>query len=177
VPGGAWYHADVAWAHNSGLMLGTGAGEFSPNASVTRGMLMTLLHRLAGGPATDAANVFIDVADDAWYSSAIAWAKQNGLANGVGGNQFAPDSEISRQDLSVIIANYAGFANKQIPATLQYQAFADESGIADYARGAVQTLYCGGIVSGKPDHFFDPNGSATRAEIAAILRRFVELAQ
>jgi hypothetical protein len=137
-------------------------------------MLATVLHRLAGSPAIRANETFGDVTDGSWYAGAVAWAKENGVVNGVGDNMFAPNSEVTRQDLAVIIANYAGFANKQLPAARQYQAFADEADIAEYAKSAVRTLYSSGITAGKPNHLFDPKAGATRAEVAAILRRFIK---
>jgi hypothetical protein len=104
----------------------------------------------------------------------VEWAKQNGIVSGVGGNRFSPDAEITRQDLAVVITRYADFAEKQFPVTLQYAVFTDETDIAEYAKSAVQTLYCGGIVSGKPNNLFDPRGSATRAEVATVFHRFME---
>ncbi|MDR1065372.1 MAG: S-layer homology domain-containing protein, partial [Oscillospiraceae bacterium] len=117
---------------------------------------------------------FTDVPANEWYTDAVAWASANGIVNGVGGNRFAPDDFITRQDLAAIIMRYAEHSSKQFPVTLQYQSFADEAGIAEYAKSAVRALYCGGIVNGKPGKLFDPAGTATRAEAAALLRRFIE---
>jgi hypothetical protein len=102
----------------------------------------------------------------------VEWAAENGIISGIGNNKFAPDVNITRQDLAVILTRYAGFAGKQFPATRQFVTFADDEQIAGYAKNAVQTLYNGGIISGKPDNRFDPQGSAIRAETCAILHRF-----
>jgi hypothetical protein len=136
-------------------------------------MLVTVLHRLSGGRATEGGSAFSDVDESAYYAKAIAWAETNGLVSGVGNGLFAPDAAILRQDLAALIMRYANFAAKQFPMTLQYAPFADEAEIADYAKNAVQTLYNGGIISGKPGNVFDPRDSATRAEVAAILHRFI----
>jgi hypothetical protein len=186
----AWYAADVLWAYANGLFRGTEDNVFSPDLTVTRGMLVTVLGRMYGDEAgayaqvvveaeaaADATTGFDDVAPGKYYTPYVAWAQESGIVAGVGGNRFSPDAEITRQDLAVIITRYADFAKKQFPVTLQYAAFADEAEIAGYAQSAVQTLYCGGIVNGKPDNRFDPRGSTTRAEVAAILHRFIEAAR
>jgi hypothetical protein len=181
-----WFYGDVEYVHTNGLMNGTGAAAFSPDVKISRAMIVTILYRCeqasletaaAGGGVPDAPSpgtAFTDVPANEWYTDAVAWASANGIVNGVGGNSFAPDDFITRQDLAAIIIRYADYAEKRFPVTLQYQSFADEAGIAEYAKSAVQTLYCGGIVNGKPGNLFDPTGTATRAEAAALLRRFIE---
>ncbi|MDR1205150.1 MAG: S-layer homology domain-containing protein, partial [Peptococcaceae bacterium] len=169
-----WFYSEIEYAYTHGLFAGTSADAFSPNTPMTRGMIVTVLARLYGADVKEyTVSGFDDVAAGKYYTPYVEWAKQNGVVNGVGDNKFAPDAEITRQDLAVIITNYARFANKQFPVTLQYQIFADEADIAEYAKSAVQTLYCGNIIGGKPNNIFDPKGSATRAEVAAILHRFV----
>jgi hypothetical protein len=125
-------------------------------------------------PAIVHNNPFSDVPADAYYRTALEWAAANGIISGIGGGLFAPDANITRQDLALNLMRYAAFANIQIPVTRQYTAFADEDKIAPYAKEAVEALYCGGIVSGKPGGLFDPQGSATRAKVAATLHRFLE---
>jgi hypothetical protein len=137
-------------------------------------MLVTVLHRYAGGPAPADSAGFGDVAAGQWYSEAVAWAAETGIVNGIGNGNFSPDAEISRQDLATIIVRYTEVAEIQFPVTLQYALFADDADIAGYAKNAVQTLYGGGIVGGKPNNLFDPAAGATRAEVAAVLHRFVE---
>jgi hypothetical protein len=169
-----WFFGDVRHVCENGLFTGMSATRFDPNAPMTRAMLVTVLGRLHGADENAGApSGFDDVAADKYYTAHVTWAKENGIVNGVGGNRFAPDAEITRQDLSVILARYAEFANKQLADTVQYAAFADEAAIADYAKNAVRTLYCGGIVNGRPGNRFDPAGKATRAEVAAMLHRFI----
>jgi hypothetical protein len=93
--------------------------------------------------------------------------------NGVGNNNFAPDASVTRQDLAVILYNYIRFADKDLPKKREYEKFADDADIAAYAREAVDALYRSGVISGKPGNLFDPKGTATRAEVAAMLHRFI----
>jgi hypothetical protein len=170
-----WFYGDVRYVHENGLFAGTSATTFSPGTPMTRGMIVTVLGRLYGTDTEAyASSGFDDVTPGKYYTPYVEWAKQNGIVSGVGGNRFSPDAEITRQDLAVIITRYADFAEKQFPVTLQYAVFTDEADIAEYAKSAVQTLYCGSIVSGKPNNLFDPKGNATRAEVAAILHRFTD---
>jgi hypothetical protein len=170
-----WFYGDVEFVVKNGLFNGTGADAFSPQTPMTRAMLDTVLHRLAELSAPAGAAAVGDVPAGQWYSEAVAWAAESGIVQGIGGGNFAPNTEISRQDMAVILTRYADATGKQFPVTLQYSAFADDADIADYAKNAVQTLYRGGIVSGKPGNVFDPKGSATRAEVAAMLHRFTEV--
>jgi hypothetical protein len=170
-----WFYGDVEYVNVHGLMNGTGAAAFSPDAKISRAMIVTILYRYEQTPVgTYPATAFTDVPAGQWYTDAVAWAGANGIVNGIGDNKFAPDDHITRQDLAAIIMRYTERSAKQFPVTLQYQTFADESGIAEYAKNAVQMLYCGGIIHGKPGGLFDPTGTATRAEAAALLRRFIE---
>jgi hypothetical protein len=141
---------------------------------MTRAMFVTVLHRLEGRPAPGGAAPFSDVPAGQWHSDAIAWAAENGIVLGIGNGMFAPQADITRQDLAVILARYAEAAGKQFPVTLQYKAFEDDTSIAGYAKDAVQALFCGSILQGKPGNRFDPEGASTRAEVAAVIRRFAE---
>jgi hypothetical protein len=173
-----WFYSDVRYVNIKGLFNGTSATTFSPNAPMTRGMVVTVLGRLYGADTSIyASSDFDDVESGKYYTPYVEWARRRGIVLGIGGNKFNPDGELTRQDLAVIITRYADFARKQFPVTLQYAAFADDADIAEYAKPSVQTLYCSGIVGGKPGNLFDPKGSATRAEVAAILNRFIEAVQ
>jgi hypothetical protein len=168
----------VEYAVTNNLFTGTSANAFSPNATMTRAMLVTVLGRLANADAgVYAASGFDDVAAGQYYTAYVAWAKENGIVNGTGDDKFSPNAEITRQDLATLLLRYSEFSGKQFPVTLQYARFSDEARISDYAKAAVETLYRGGIVSGKPGNVFDPGGSATRAETAAVLHRFAEAAK
>jgi hypothetical protein len=176
VDAGAWYYADVAYVCGNGLMNGTSATGFSPGAPMTRGMLVTVLHRAAGSPAPpeDGGAAFTDLPAGAYYAEAAAWAAASGILAGAGEGLAAPLADISRQDLAALLARYAEFADKAPPAVRPAAGFADEAGVADYAREAVQALAAAGVLNGRPGNIFDPQGNATRAEAAAVLHRFLE---
>jgi hypothetical protein len=175
---GDWFYADVEYAVTNGLFHGTSATTFSPNIAMTRGMIVTVLYRLAGSPDVSAlANPFSDVAEGQYYTDAVKWAAEKGIVSGIGDNLFAPEKSVTRQDLAVIILRYADFAGLKLPATQPYTPFNDEADIAGYAKEAVEALFKADIVSGKPGNLYDPQGTATRAEVAAILHRFILAAE
>jgi hypothetical protein len=170
-----WFYADVEYAVTTGLFNGTSANAFGPNAPMTRGMIVTVLGRLYDADISAyTAGGFDDVAAGQYYTAYVEWAKENGIVGGVGGNLFAPNDNVTRQDFAVILLRYADFAKKQFPTTRQFVTFADDAEIADYARNAVQTLYNGGIINGVGNNAINPKGSATRAEVAAMLHRFID---
>jgi hypothetical protein len=170
-----WFYDDAEYAVTHGLFTGSSADTFSPNATMTRAMLVTVLGRLAGADTeTDAAPSFDDVPEGQYYTTYAAWAKEEGIVGGTGDNKFSPNAAITRQDLATVLLRYADAASKQFPVTLQYAPFADENLIANYAKTAAETLYAGGIINGKPGNIFDPRGNATRAEVAAVIHRFAE---
>jgi hypothetical protein len=173
-----WFYSDVEFASRNGLFNGTSETTFSPHMATTRGMIVTVLYRLAGSPDVSAlANPFSDVASGQYYTDAVKWAAKNGIVLGIGENKFAPDEDISRQDLAVILNRYAVFANLKLPAARLYVKFSDDADIADYAKEAIEAFFKANIVSGKGDGIFDPKGTATRAEVAAMLHRFIESAE
>ncbi|MDR1065486.1 MAG: S-layer homology domain-containing protein, partial [Oscillospiraceae bacterium] len=163
--------------------------KFSPNAQATRGMIVTVLFRCAEeqlrmesgelriGDASHTdekpAERFEDVLLGKYYSDAVAWAAENEIVGGVGGGRFAPDANITRQDLAVILTRYAEYKGLPLAALREYAAFSDDNAVSDYARAAVEACYRAGIISGKPNNLFDPKGEATRAEVAAMLHRFI----
>jgi hypothetical protein len=171
-----WFYSDVAYAHAGGLLGGTSDGTFSPNTPMSRAMLVTVIGRLAGAGVGGYANAssFSDVPAGQYYAPYVAWAHANAIVNGVSDSAFAPGAPVSRQDLAVMLMNYVRFTDRLLPVKQAYGGFADSADIAAYARPAVEALYQAGIIGGKPGNRFDPNGSATRAEAAAILRRFAE---
>jgi hypothetical protein len=174
VTAGDWFYGDVAYVYANALMGGTGERLFSPRLPMTRGMFVTVLYRLSGEPAVRMNAAFGDNEDTAYYYAAVNWAAQYGVVSGVGENLFAPGANITRQDMAVILARYADFAGIQLPDTQTYGGFLDEADVADYAKASVTRLYRAGIIGGKSGNLLDPRGSATRAECAAILHRYVE---
>jgi hypothetical protein len=174
VKAGDWFLDDVGFAYTHGLFAGTGADAFSPDAPMTRGMIVTVLGRLHGIDTSGfKGGAFSDVDASRYYAAYVEWAREAGIVSGVGGGLFAPDAPVSRQDLSVILYNYIRFAGKGLPAEREYAGFADDADIAAYAGDAVRALYGAGVINGRPGNLFDPKGAATRAEVAAMLHRFV----
>ena len=124
--------------------------------------------------------LFTDVPEGSWYTDAVIWAANNGIVSGIdlpagqaGGGLFGPDDNISRQDLAVILNNYAVFAGLKLPVNRSYTGFNDEADMAGYATEAIERLYRAGVISGKPGNAYDPMGSATRAEVATMLMNFL----
>ena len=167
----AWYADAVDYVYDNGLMNGTTAVTFSPNSPMTRAMLVTVLHRAAGSPAvTNAAAGFSDVASDAYYASAVAWASANGIVTGYGSGRFGSNDPVSRAQIAAILWRYAGS-----PTSSAGQDFADEGSIPAYASAAVDWARANGVVNGTTGNRFDPNGSATRAQVATILRNYLTM--
>lgn len=168
-----WFYGDVAYAVTHGLFAGTSATTFSPQLQMTRGMVVTVLGRLAGiDPADYTGTGFDDVDSDRYYAPYVKWAAALGIVNGVGDNLFAPDANITRQDLCVILSNYVEKMGLSIGQTADSATFADAADISDYAAAAVTAMARAGVVSGKPGGIFDPKANATRAEVAAMFHRF-----
>ena len=172
-----WFYGDVYYVWENNLFNGTSATTFSPDEPMTRAMLVTVLWRMEGSPeaASTPLAPFTDVDSNSYYYQAVLWAAQNGIVNGIGGGLFAPDAEITRQDLAVMLMRYIGFIKYEYIVNDDYRIFADENEIADYAKNAIQTLNKLGIINGKGNSVIDSQGTATRAEVAAMLHRLLEL--
>ena len=176
----AWYYGDAMYVYDKGLMNGTAVGKFSPNMTLNRAMIVTILYRHAGSPSVDGLeNPFDDVADDQWYTNAIKWAAENGIVTGLGNSKFAPNAAITRQDLAIILIRYMNFMEINLPVTQQFIFFADEDDISGYAKDAVQTLFKLSIITGvsvndNSQTVIAPKSNATRAQVSAILHRFME---
>ena len=171
-----WAADNILFAASRGLLSGTSDTTFSPNTGMTRGMFVTALGRLAGiNPDSYKTGKFTDVKADAYYAPYVNWAAQNGIVEGVTATTFAPDTNINREQMAVIMANYAKKLGYDLPKTLQAVTFADNAQTSSWAKNAVRTMQQAGILSGKNGNKFDPKGTATRAEVATVLRRFVEI--
>ena len=169
-----WFFEAVEFAYHTGLMQGTSTDKFSPNSAATRGMIATILYRMAGRPdASEYPNPFDDVPEGAWYFDAVKWAVEEGVSDDAGDGMFAPNAPITRQDLALFISNFSENIGLELPEFQEYTGFDDEDEISDYAKDAVMLLFEAMIINGKPGNVFDPLGSATRAELATMLMRFV----
>lgn len=169
VPEDAWYREAVEYAHTNGLMAGTAGGTFAPDAGLTRGMLVTILHRMENRPAAPVSG-FSDVESGKWYAEAINWAAANGIVVGYSDGRFGPDDSITREQLAVILYRYAGYKNDDIAAGADLSFYADASAIGAYAKDALAWANGKGLINGD-GNLLMPQGQATRAQTAAILMR------
>lgn len=173
---GHWAADNILFVASRGLLSGTSDTTFSPNTGMTRGMFVTALGRLAGiNPDSYKTGKFTDVKADAYYAPYVNWAAQTGIVEGVTAITFAPDTNINREQMAVIMANYAKKLDYDLPRTLKAVTFADNANISSWAKDAVRAMQQAGILAGKNGNKFDPKGTATRAEVATVLRRFVEI--
>lgn len=170
VDAGAWYADAVSYVTDNGLMGGTSSTAFSPEDAMTRAMLATVLYRAADTPAVTGTDDFTDTADGTWYADAVLWASRQGLVTGYGDGTFGTDDPVSREQIAAILWRYAGS-----PQAQDAQAFSDESTISAYAADAVGWARANGIVNGKENNTFDPQGNATRAEVSTILRNYLTM--
>ena len=170
VDAGAWYADAVSYVTDNGLMGGTSSTAFSPEDAMTRAMLAPVLYRAADTPAVTGTDDFTDTADGTWYADAVLWASRQGLVTGYGDGTFGTDDPVSREQIAAILWRYAGS-----PQAQDAQAFSDESTISAYAADAVDWARANGIVNGKENNTFDPQGNATRAEVATILRNYLTM--
>ena len=169
-----WFHDDVKYVWGEGLMLGTSSNTFAPQSSTTRAMVVTILWRLEGEPAPDGNCPFTDVTAD-WYANAVTWASENGIVEGYGEGLFWPELSITREQLATILYRYADWKGLDISAG-KYTSppFEDVSEISGYAILAMRWAYASGLLKGRTESTIVPDGTATRAELAAILHRFLE---
>jgi len=172
-----WAKDDIAFVANRGLLSGTSKTTFSPNTAMTRGMFVTALGRLANADVSGyEKSSFTDVKSDAYHLGYVEWANKNNIVKGIGDGKFAPDQSITREQMAVILQSYAKAIGFTLPKVHAENTFADSAKIGAYAKDAVKQMQMAGIISGKNSNLFDPQGTATRAEVSAVLRRFVELA-
>ena len=172
----AWYADDVKYAYDHGLMNGTGPFTFLPEATTTRAQVVTILHRLAGSPQV-AGVPFNDTPADAWYTPAVAWAYHIGIVNGVGGGRFAPNSPVTREQLAVMLYNYANTAGYPTFARAELGKFTDADRVSAWAADALSWANAVELINGVGGNRLNPGGNATRAQVSAILHRFCEKAK
>ena len=170
VNGNAWYAEAVQYVNDNDIMSGTGNNEFSPQENTSRAALAAVLYRAEGSPAVDVQNEFVDVDSDAWYTDAVSWASTEGIISGYGNGLFGINDPVTREQIAAILWRYAGS-----PDAVSSENFADESSISSYAVKAVDWVRNNNIMSGKENNMFDPDGYATRAEIAMVLFHFMTL--
>ena len=172
-----WFYNDAMFVYKNGLMLGTSKTLFSPHGTVTRGMMATILWRMEGSLAPKGENSFTDVEAGRWYADAITWAAENGIFAGYSMDKFGPDDPITREQLTAIFYRYADYKGYKLTVTENLDKFEDADKITDYAKMVMQWAVGNGLIKGKSETLLDPQGTATRAEISAMLHRFIEKAK
>ena len=172
-----WFYNDTMFVYKNGLMLGTSKTLFSPHGTVTRGMMATILWRMEGSLAPKGGNSFTDAEAGMWYADAITWTTENGIFAGYSKDKFGPDDPITREQLTAIFYRYADYKGYKLTVTGNLDKFEDADKITDYAKTVMQWAVGNGLIKGKAENLLDPQGTATRAEIAAMLHRFIEKAK
>ena len=175
---GRWYHEGIDYAIAHGLMNGVGNGMFEPGSSMTRAMLVTVLWRYAGSPA-GWENPFTDVPNGSWFTQAVAWAAENGIVNGVGNNKFEPDSNITREQMAAILFRYAAKSGFDTSARGNLDQYPDRGDVSGYAVEPLSWAVAEGLIKGTDNGngiLLDPQGNATRAQVATIIMRFIRTA-
>lgn len=167
-----WFHESVDFAVSRGLFGGMSEDRFEPNIPMTRAMLATVLWRHAGQPSAGS-NSFVDVPTNQWYSKAVAWAAYSGIVSGVGDNRFVPNANISREQIAVILYRYANINGMDTSARADLSKFSDANKVSGYASNAICWAVAEGLIYGN-DGKLMPQGNADRAQVAAILMRFIE---
>lgn len=174
VPSGSWYYDDIAYVYDAGLMTGLTATAFGPNLSNTRGMIVTILWRMENEPAAKHGCPFADVRRGSYYEQAIAWASENGIVTGFDASTFAPDRAITREQLAAILFRFAAYRGMDaVTLRENLSSFQDQAAISAYAVSALNWAVGEGLMQGTGDKL-EPTGNATRAQVAAMLRRFMQ---
>ena len=173
VDASAWYYSAVKYSYDNNIIAGYDSNTFAPNDNLTRGMLVTILYRMENSPKNDGNTSFSDVNSDKWYSKPIRWAVDNEIVHGyAGSSRFGPNDNITRQDLAVILRNYAKYKNKNINVKGDVTKFRDSREISGYAYPAVQWAVGSKVITGNADKTLRPLGYATRAEAAAMIQKY-----
>lgn len=168
-----WFYDDVAFVYKNGLFSGTDSRSFSPNASMTRAMLVTVLYRLEGEPTVTGRSSFTDVRSGAYYEKAVIWAAANGIVTGTDSTSFSPDAKVTREQLAAILFRYAQYRKLDTDASAKLNSFTDADSVSAYASEALGWAVSEGLINGASGKLM-PKGDATRAQVAAILHRFVK---
>lgn len=163
----AWYHPATAYVQLKGFMNGVGDNAFRPQGTMTRGMLAAVLHRMAGSPFSDGPLEFDDILAGTWFADSVVWCAEKGIITGVDPTHFSPNDPVTREQVALMLWRLAGW-----PATDQMAIFWDGARINEWSRLGVDWAVQAGVVNGKADGSFDPQGYATRAEVAQMLMKF-----
>ena len=168
-----WFYKDVAFAYENGLFAGTSDTTFSPNTSMTRAMLVAVLYRLEGKPSVSGRSGFSDVTSGSYYEDAVTWAADNGIVYGTSASTFSPNANVTREQMTAILYRYAQYKKYDTAASSSLNGFTDHASVSGYAAASLEWAVAEELVYGSAGKLM-PTGDATRAQVAAILHRFVE---
>ena len=169
-----WYHEAIDYVIEAGMMNGVAADKFAPNGTTTRAMIVTILYRLEGEPAVAGASAFTDVESGAWYADPIAWAAAKGVVNGTSPTTFDPNDPITREQMAAILYRYASYKGYDVTEKADLSSYTDAGQISAYATDAMAWANAQGLITGVTKTTLEPQGNATRAQVATILMRFCE---
>lgn len=169
-----WFYNDVKYVYEKGMMAGTAADVFAPNATTTRAMIVTILYRLEGSPAVTGTNAFVDVPAGQWYTDAVNWAAANQIVKGTSATTFAPNDSITREQMAAILYRYAQYKGYDVTKKADLSGYSDNSQVGAYAKDALAWANAAKLINGVTNTALAPQGNATRAQVSAILHRFCD---
>lgn len=169
-----WFYNDVKYVYEKGMMAGTAADMFAPNATTTRAMIVTILYRLEGSPAVTGTSAFVDVPAGQWYTDAVNWAAANQIVKGTSATTFAPNDSITREQMAAILYRYAQYKGYDVTKKADLSGYSDNSQVSAYAKDALAWANAAKLINGVTNTTLAPQGNATRAQVSAILHRFCD---
>lgn len=169
-----WFYNDVKYVYEKGMMAGTAADVFAPNATTTRAMIVTILYRLEGSPAVTGTSAFVDVPAGQWYTDAVNWAAANQIVKGTSATTFAPNDSITREQMAAILYRYAQYKGYDVTKRADLSGYSDNSQVSAYAKDALAWANAAKLINGVTNTTLAPQGNATRAQVSAILHRFCD---
>lgn len=169
-----WFYNDVKYVYEKGMMAGTAADVFAPNATTTRAMIVTILYRLEGSPAVTGTSAFVDVPAGQWYTDAVNWAAANQIVKGTSATTFAPNDSITREQMAAILYRYAQYKGYDVTKQADLSGFSDNGQVSAYAKDALAWANAAKLINGVTNTTLAPQGNATRAQVSAILHRFCD---
>ncbi len=169
-----WFYNDVKYVYDKGMMAGTAADVFAPNAITTRAMIVTILYRLEGSPAVTGTSAFVDVPAGQWYTDAVNWAAANQIVKGTSATTFAPNDSITREQMAAILYRYAQYKGYDVTKKADLSGYSDNGQVSAYAKDALAWANAAKLINGVTNTTLAPQGNATRAQVSAILHRFCD---
>lgn len=169
-----WFYNDVKYVYEKGMMAGTAADVFAPNATTTRAMIVTILYRLEGSPAVTGTSSFVDVPAGQWYTDAVNWAAANQIVKGTSATTFAPNDSITREQMAAILYRYAQYKGYDVTKNADLSGYSDNGQVSAYAKDALAWANAAKLINGVTNTTLAPQGNATRAQVSAILHRFCD---